>query len=268
MTKPKVHLVVTCVRGKQEFGRKVHLPVPASKNTIDVAYEQWIDELRGAMEKQQAKDVYMGATWRAALDAFAEINISKFDPHLWIVSCGYGLIHMDDEIATYGLTFKRDAADSLCPKEKKSVRIELAKKWWGKLMANPPIKKHHPSSLKELINGMGAKDSLLMAAGIDYYDAVEDDLAMASGEILGKQCCFICKPDLAHKLQDGNSCKGKTVTWDPSGHCSILKTLKQEFGSCNKTQILNRSAQYLIRHFVNKEVELSDWPEKFGSPKA
>jgi hypothetical protein len=92
MKNPNFHLVVTCVGKKHEYGRKVRLAAPVDKNTIDAAFVRWVGALRGAPGERKAKDVYMGATWNAALNAFAEIDANRFEPHLWIVSCGYGLI--------------------------------------------------------------------------------------------------------------------------------------------------------------------------------
>lgn len=253
-SKPSFHLVVTCVNRKNPLVDKVRLGAKVTSETLDASYRGWVESLQRATVRLPTNDIYMGATWKAATDAYAEIDRNKFIPHLWVVSCGYGLIGADDQITSYGLTFKDGKADSLCseqvPPEERKI---LVARWWNKLTVSPPLRLNTPSGLHELIYNLTPQDQLLMAAGEEYYKAVATDLSSADKVKVDKQCVFVGKAGV-FDIGFHAVFKLKHVSW-PEGRCDdLMLRLGEEFGGCNKTQLLNRSAQYLIRKFINRGI--------------
>lgn len=251
LPRPNFYLVVTCVGEKICPPPKVRLSAQVTEGTIQDVYRQWVQNLVAASTKRCAKDVYIGATWNAALSAFNEIDAQKFNPHLWVVSCGYGLIPATAEITSYGLTFKDREEESLCPMGiRPEERKRLKALWWNKLITPTQLCLSTPSSIGGLINSMGPQDCLLMAAGADYYQAVSRDLATADRGRITQQCYFIGNPDIFQGYESQDVFEHRLQTWvDRDGR---RRSLKNEFGKCNNMQILNLSAQYLIKHYFNK----------------
>lgn len=256
---PNFHLVVTCVGEKINPPPKVRLSAQVTSVNIGAVYETWIHDLGSAGERHPAKGVYAGATWNAALSAFKEIDTKKFSPHLWVVSCGYGLIPATAEITSYGLTFKDLEEESLCPRGiPPEERKRLKALWWNKLITAPPLRLSTPSSIGGLINSMAPQDCLLMAAGADYYQAISRDLATAEGARITQQCYFVGKPGTFQGYELRDVFEHKLLTWgDRDGQ---RRKLGNEFGMCNNMQIPNRSAQYLIRHYLNMRLPLGHLP--------
>ena len=254
-TQPAFHLVVTCVKRKKDLSaEKVRLDTGVTRETVDQSYRGWLKRLQAATLGCSAKDLYMGATWNAAIDAFNEIDRNIFKPHLWVVSCGYGLIGADDRITSYRLTFKHGEADSLCSEQVQSEeRKILVADWWDKLTVSPPLRQNQPSSLRELIYSLTSQDQLLMAAGEEYYSAVATDLSMADNGKVAKQCVFVGKAGI-FDVGFPEVFKQKHDSW-PEGRCGdLMLRLGEEFGGCNKVQVLNRRAQYLIKNYFNRGI--------------
>ena len=245
---PNFHLVVTCVKRKNEICPKVRLADKVRRGSIDSIYEKWANRLTSSESTSRAMELYQGAAWSAAKCAYEEIDRERFTPHLWVVSCGYGLIRADDNITNYGLTFKVGQDDSLCSTS--AEFDELVPLWWEKLTVSPPIGCQKPFGLRVLINGMSPQDTLLMAAGPEYYEAVAGDLFAAQRDIIERQCWFVGEP----VVHDGatKAMQGRFLGTAGRGDF-LMNRLGGELHGCNRTQIPNRSAQYLIRHYANKE---------------
>ena len=126
--------------------------------------------------------------------------------------------------------------------------------WWNKLIENPPFESAMPKSLRELIDGMEPRDRLLMAAGAEYYQAVAGDLSAADERKIQNQCICIGKPGVFDGGEFPDVFREILRTWCPinGGHGKLLAALKREYERCSAIQILNRSAQYLIKHYFNE----------------
>lgn len=151
----------------------------------------WMEKLeKSPFLAKNVEEMYRGAHWQQSRQSY-EAARQKFEPSLWILSAGYGLIPAFKglKIKPYQATFSQenalDASESnaVSPSNlKNDERLAYERAWWHELsMWRKPFGTH-PRSLSELFDQEGFDCALLI--GSEYYlRVVEDDLVEAAGKL-------------------------------------------------------------------------------------
>jgi len=253
-----IHLVVTCV------GSKISGPGYSISDAIDKIgsgpldvgdlYTEWkaliSSQLQCNRGVKSAKEMYKGATWSAALNAYSEIEGAK---RLWIISCGFGLISEDEQICKYAATFKQGESDSVYKRGRfASGTAEKSKsEWWLALIESPPLGKSRIHSLHQLVDSCERDDIIVIAAGADYLSPISTDLNLIKEP---KSSFYI----IGYKLTEVG------MVPDPPAHLSnyiapyrdgkkYRRFLKEQLGTCSATQVQNKAAQYLIQQIQEQK---------------
>ena len=129
----------------------------------------WSQRVFSAAPVGAARDVYCGRAFREAFLAVQEMNAD-----LVIVSAGLGLVEVDQQIPSYGLTVVGGRQDSVGRKIVGPVWCPAD--WWDALRANSPF----TSNLKQRIEEAEAS-VVLMSLSESYGRMVWRDLEALSG---------------------------------------------------------------------------------------
>lgn len=246
------HLIVTCVGSKNYEG-------PSVKNAIDILlqkeirndteelFKEWKNTLTNHMNSStflpEASSVYKGSMWNASMEAFRGINEPS---QLWIVSCGFGLINAKEKISGYHATFKSGVDDSVNNQDYfyGSDKGEVKKQWWNFLSNTGIIETSHPKSIHELVNISNSEDIVLIAAGLDYYEALFDDLNKIAVSENSPKLAFVGIQRLNGKYKPSIPKKLEPFIQSYSNGRRL-----QEFLGCGSIQVHPKSALYLIEQY-------------------
>lgn len=260
-----IHLVVTCV-GSKKNGSGCSI-VDAAYNTgpgllqIDNLYSEWKSLLESQLQAKQgvtsAGQMYKGATWKAALHAYAEIDGPK---KLWIISCGFGLINNNERICKYAATFKGGKPDSIYQRGRfdKGDAEDLKSRWWEKLITEPPLGTARVHSIHGLVNCCTKDDIVIVAGGADYLGPIKVDLNLirkpkASLYLIGyKSTGFRLEPSPPEHLS------GCVVPYTDGK--KYRQFLADKLGKCSLIQVQNKAAHYLIKQIQTQHLTLPVFP--------
>jgi len=135
-----------------------------------------MSRLDAAARAVPARDLYAGEHWFE----FLKLLEGGFRPDLnvsgWVVSAGYGLVSVDDQVSSYSASFSRQAADSVSPADVAWTQ----KDWWAGLSGQSRSTVGQPRNLHELATS-APEDLILIAASPTYLNAVDEDLQAAMG---------------------------------------------------------------------------------------
>jgi hypothetical protein len=252
-----LNLVVTCVGSKNYEGPSIknaivnllHLGI---RDDVNELFKEWQKMLVKHMNSQsfspKARNVYKGAMWSASIDAFNRIN---GDRQLWIISCGFGFINSEEGISGYHATFKPRENDSLYNSNYfyKFIDTEVKKRWWNLLYERGILETNYPKSIHELVNSSGPNDVILIAAGLDYYEAIFDDLSKIEHSKNLPKLALVGIQRLYEKYKPSIPESLEQYIQSYSDGVKLQKFLKDEFGACNNVQMYPKSARYLIEQY-------------------
>lgn len=136
--------------------------------------ERWWRRIQEAdAPKARAADVYQGDHWRVICELPDLARQAGFDPELWVMSAGYGLIPASAAICAYSATFAGRHPDTVS-----SPGGEGSTRWWADLASFRGPVRGEPRRFSELL-GAGARTRLLVVASADYLRAAQPDLSAA-----------------------------------------------------------------------------------------
>lgn len=123
---------------------------------------------------QPASELYAGEHWSCALALPASAKRSGFDPKLWVLSAGYGLIPAGAPVKPYGATFSTGHRDSV------GRTAEECRQWWAALAdwRGPESDDDGPRSVRQLAANE-PESCILVVASQGYLRALETDLLAA-----------------------------------------------------------------------------------------
>ena len=246
------NLVVTCVGSKNYKGPSVrntiiNLARRGIKDDVKELFNEWTNVLTQNIKSSpflyEAKEVYKGAMWNASIDAFNEINE---DRQLWIMSCGFGFINSKEKISGYHATFKRRENDSLYDSDyfNRLKNIDVTRQWWNVLTGIGIVKTNHPRSIHDLVNNSKPTDTVLIAAGSDYYEAIYDDLNKINVSDKHPNLALVGIKRLNGKYEPHIPKKLEPYVQSYSNGKQL-----REFLGCSVIQVQSRSASYLIKQY-------------------
>jgi hypothetical protein len=218
------NLIVTCVGGKNYPGPSIADSISdlinhGYKNDIHKLHSNWTELLHlNNQNLAKALDMYTGSLWSASLEAFEEIQGEK---HLWIMSCGYGLISYRDPITGYHATFKRYECDSIYNKAyfTNLKEIDVKHQWWD-ILTNQKQSSTKPKSIHELINNSSSDDFVMIGIKSTLKGFV---------------------PAVPKFLEPF------VIPYSDGGMLFLF--LQKELGSCNKIQLNSKYATWIIREY-------------------
>src|SRR5262249_10951824 len=122
-------------------------------------------------------ELYAGDHWTVVLSLPAVARAAGFEPQLWVISAGYGLVSERARLHSYSATFGRAYLDSVatCGGAEAQATNQA---WWSHL-TNWRGPEQAPRSLEMLVR-QDPRAGLLVMGSADYIRAVEDDLLAAA----------------------------------------------------------------------------------------
>src|SRR5215213_9118238 len=125
MLAPKLTIVVTCTDRKSlrvaDGARVRSLP----NLDLPERHQVWRERLRLSGERRALTSLYAGEAWSRTSHLLAAASSAGFDPSLWVVSAGLGLVPATFEGPAYSATFTPGHADSVGATSQESAH------WWG-----------------------------------------------------------------------------------------------------------------------------------------
>ncbi|MGE5610369.1 MAG: hypothetical protein ACM359_14035, partial [Bacillota bacterium] len=183
----RLHILVTCTKLKT-------LPIPADLKlrsvrgaTLRERCEKWIARVQQAhAQRRPAIDLYSGDHWGIA-KSLSDIATNRgFEPQLWVISTGFGLIPGQCQIPAYSATFSSTHPDSVCVSVNGSSRASSFAEWWRLLGQWAGPSHDSPRSLSALF-AAEPKATFMVIASAAYLDAIRSDLEAAAGHLTSLQ---------------------------------------------------------------------------------
>lgn len=172
-------LVVACTNGKAaeprvRLGEVRQRVREASPGRL---FDCWATEVDGSASDATvtAQDLYAGAAWAASMDAADALRGIDAASSTWVLSAGYGLVSVNDQLVPYSATFSPGASDSVASSSGGYHAANL--RWWQHLMSWRPNRVDGPRSFAELADHV---DALMVVMSPRYLLAAEGDLLAAA----------------------------------------------------------------------------------------
>jgi hypothetical protein len=167
----RVVLVVACAQRKRT-GAPNELRLSTINGAVANRLPEWQRRL-GTVNAPllPAQSLYTGDHWHAVLEAFSAVQRYTPRVELWVISAGYGLIPGNQMIKPYSATFAGGDTDSVWRGPTDGPRRARLKEWWRGLA--------NEVALPDLVT---SRSTVVIAAGANYVDAMEDDIAIAVGK--------------------------------------------------------------------------------------
>lgn len=119
-----------------------------------------------------AGQLYKGNYWSIVQQLSTEAKRHGFEPHLWVISAGYGLISDLDLLLPYSATFTKGDIDGITTGTKE---LDASEQWWNEVSRFNLPDSDNPRSLSELLR-VYRKDRFLVVVSSDYMSAIQSDL--------------------------------------------------------------------------------------------
>jgi hypothetical protein len=172
----RVHVVTSCTdRKKVDPGPSLRLRSVGPRE-LDPRLREWTNRLAASARVVPARDLYAGEHWFEFLKLLDGGFRPDVDVSGWVLSAGYGLISVNDQVSSYSASFRRQAPDSVSPAEVTWTE----KDWWTGLSRQGGPTVGRPRTLSELATS-APEDLILIAASPTYLNAVDEDLRTAMG---------------------------------------------------------------------------------------
>lgn len=189
---PQLHVVVTCTHRKR-LGAPPRLCLSSIRvRDAQARGREWVDRLRvEPAPVVPASELYAGDHWQVALSLLSQSH----QVQLWVVSAGYGLVRLAQQLKPYSATFSPGPDSVLVPGRREQRDAEL-REWW-KVITKANLGHSRPRTLREL----AASDPgaiLLVALSEPYLRALRDDLVAASTKLNGSGKLLIVSAGTRH----------------------------------------------------------------------
>lgn len=170
-----LNLVVNCANRKR-------YPTPPGLAARDLCSSDlaerlrvWTERLESVSSRQHAAEgMYCGDHWSVARSIPSIAVQNGLDVRLWICSAGYGLIRSNSIVKPYQATFNSESED--CVTSGAKDRKAAVRYWWQGVCTVPlESLRGIPRTLSELTSAH-PRTPLIIAASLDYLDAMSDDI--------------------------------------------------------------------------------------------
>ena len=170
-----VNVVVTCTARKTEIPPRDLMMRTLRRDDLEYRFTEWQNRLESARgNRTSASNLYCGNAWSIIRDVYDDKNsVSKF--RFWVVSAGYGLISMNDQLLPYAATFSPGEEDAVVPSTFTNNQIS---EWWSFLIARRRKQCKKIASIEDIAEAF-PDDPLVVAFSKDYLRAVVHDLDKA-----------------------------------------------------------------------------------------
>ena len=174
----KLQLIVTCTNRKRvEPEQELRLRNLASSFDTQDRAREWIERVERTVSCAiPAGTLYIGEHWHVAKMLPEAATKAGFEPELWVLSAGYGLIHVRDHVKPYAATFSTRSPDAVS-----SVVREFGV-WWNELCQWDGPTVDRPRSISELA-GQNPNAAILVVGSPPYLRAVYQDLRCAIDQL-------------------------------------------------------------------------------------
>jgi hypothetical protein len=133
---------------------------------------QWSELLERATPSVSASDLYCGDGWSTISKSVTRDGISA---RLAVVSAGYGLVRLDEQLVPYSVTLARRNPDSILDS---GEPVKNLTQWWHQLCHWREVTGRKPASVRQLAATFPSSP-LLVALSADYLAATADDILSA-----------------------------------------------------------------------------------------
>jgi hypothetical protein len=176
----KCYIITTCT-SKKKYPSNINLKDVINKSTsIDNLYNNWEQLQNSNQEKYNLEELYAGVQWSNILKA-KELLSNKYATELLVMSAGFGLIHSDNTIPSYNITFSKDNENSIHNIENRQENLN--QKWWNLvnkfdintldkdacifIIGSQSYLQSAKNTIEELITIYGKK-LFIISSGVDY----------------------------------------------------------------------------------------------------
>ena len=173
-----VNIVVTCTKQKTlepPVGLQLRNVKGQTQRSRAVSWNKTLQKSK--VQQISARDLYAGDHWAVARDLSACGTASR-DIRVWVISAGYGLVSIDQEMCPYSATFSNPHPDTVILSESSDSPARQKSKWWNEVI-NLPWSGRRIRGLRDLAEKYPTAP-LIIAASKNYLDAVQDDLTAAA----------------------------------------------------------------------------------------
>ncbi len=182
------HIIVTCTKQKTlEIPDALRLRNLRAK-TLAKRARRWIERLeKTAAPQVPAEQLYCGDHWQLAKQLRTLAARKGFEPALWVISTGYGLIPAEAPIKPYMATFSTSHDDTICVNTSDG---ESFSQWWQLLARWGGPVAGAPRTLADLTVREPHANVLLVSSEA-YLDAVREDLVAAGSQLKSREQLLI-----------------------------------------------------------------------------
>tara|TARA_R110002167_G_scaffold32683_7_gene105705 strand:- start:3141 stop:4028 length:888 start_codon:yes stop_codon:yes gene_type:complete len=174
---PQVNLILTCASNKVLKADDSLSLVNYPKKEINPLASSWISNLQNpTLPSLPALDMYSGNYWNVVKNINSLPNVKD----IWVISAGYGLIHINDYIHSYNIGFKDKSLNSL-KLNLKNPPSQFLSDWWRILTT-------HTNSITDIFK---SEEKYILFSSFDYMKAIKYDVE----NIITSKNLFIVSPD-------------------------------------------------------------------------
>ena len=183
MTAPPVHVFVACTNRKSRKTR-ADLRLRSVQRDFSERASFWINRISEVPGDVPAADLYSGDSWYVARELRSDLDGLC---SLWALSAGFGLIHADDLLVSYGATLSIGHPDSVF-RPGDQIDPKRANRWWWSSLCDwaGPANGSRQRSI-ESVAAAHPDSALAVCVGRAYLAAVSDDLARATAQLSDPQ---------------------------------------------------------------------------------
>jgi hypothetical protein len=266
MSRITIHIIASCTDRKRAPADEGLLLRNVKAKSVEERANLWWDRVKGNRGPSViASELYAGAHWSAVRKLPKIASSADYEPKLWVISAGYGLISADSFIHPYSATFAKNSPDSVClSPENGYARREALQTWWATLGSLKRVDGIHPPTITELA-GTLPDGYFLAIASPDYLSAAEADLLTAASTLSDPQRLIIVSSNGGTALK---SLESYTVPSD----ARLQATVGGVLGSLHArvaALILENIREWGfttagVRHRLLELIEVSDGPKRYG----
>lgn len=174
----KINIILTCSSNKKLEAPPFLSLKNYKKENVKKLSKSWMDNIiNNSSSTLPAIKMYKGVYWEVVKKLYNNPKVNK----IWVISAGYGLINVNDNISSYNIGFKDKSLNSIklnTLNPSKNVFSE----WWDNITnitQNKIFQLYDPNEI------------YIIYASYDYMKAIKNDIS----KIVSKPNIFIVSPD-------------------------------------------------------------------------